>query len=1025
MAKQLNNESLDTEFNYDLEDYELAITKSEYYDLDNMCEVMRNISPETHLSFLNLNARSLIRNFNELCILLSALPNPLDIIAIEETWLNESLEPLVAMDNYTFISKPKLLCKEGGGLGVYIKNGIKFFERPDLACPEECRNSFDSVFIELPRGGNGRNIIVGLFYRAPNQNTIKEYTDYVSSVLAQVNNEKKDIIYLGDANINLLKCSTNKPSSEYLDMLLSHGLLPKITVPTRVVHDKGTLIDHMFVKLLDSNDNCITGTLTSDITDHFMNFLFVESKCIKPEFQYISYRSYTDKNITKFNDALTNSDMDKVYSSSDPNSSYDCLVDIYTQALDNTIPIKTARFNKYRHKKEPWITHGILNSIKERDKLHTKLRSEKNDSKRNLLRNKYNTYRNSLSKIIRKVKFEYQKEKFAKCKHDSKLIWQNINDILNRTRNKLDFPNSFSVDGVTISDLKDIANSFNDYYVSVGPNLAKNIKPSTNNKLKLPTVRSPHSFFMQPCDFAEVAGIIKNLKPKSSFGHDNMTPRLLIKSYTGVLEPLTYVINLSLEHGVVPDAMKVAKVSPIYKNSGNNNLIKNYRPVSLLPVFSKVLERIVYNRLYKYITKHALLSISQYGFQKGLSTELAILELQDRVAEILGDSTRCLGIFMDLSKAFDTLDHQILLYKLEHYGVRGIALDWFKSYLSGRTQYVSINNTDSDVKPLTCGVPQGSILGPLLFLIYINDLALVFDKGIPILFADDSNGIYIASNYKDLTTNVNTELRIIAEWFRTNKLAVNESKTKYMLFHTRGNNPPEEIVITLNDKVLERVCSTKFLGVLIHETLSWQTHINHLCTKLSKVTAVLSRIKHQLPVSVLRIIYNSLFASHTMYGLSVWGSSPHSHMERLIKLQKKAVRHVVSAKYNSHTEPIFKKLNVLSINDAYKLQCCKIYYKEKQGSLHNYHSSKLQTNMQHHSTMTRQSSDINISRWTKNVHKQTINFKIGTIWNALPREIRNVTLISEHSFAKKLKKYLISQYRDNCEIQNCYICKNR
>ena len=196
--------------------------------------------------------------------------------------------------------------------------------------------------------------------------------------------------------------------------------------------------------------------------------------------------------------------------------------------------------------------------------------------------------------------------------------------------------------------------------------------------------------------------------------------------------------------------MKLAKVVPIYKNSGSKEIMKNYRPVSLLPVLSKVLERIVYNRLFEYLVKNDILHTSQYGFQPNLSTELAILELQDRLTNIMNNKECCVGVFMDLSKAFDTLDHTILLNKLNHYGIRGTALDWFKNYLNGRNQYVCIDGVDSTKLPITCGVPQGSILGPLLFLIYINDLATISKQAITILFADDTYTIYKSNSYDAL-----------------------------------------------------------------------------------------------------------------------------------------------------------------------------------------------------------------------------------------------------------------------------------
>ena len=303
------------------------------------------------------------------------------------------------------------------------------------------------------------------------------------------------------------------------------------------------------------------------------------------------------------------------------------------------------------------------------------------------------------------------------------------------------------------------------------------------------------------------------------------------KVYTGLVSPCVYIINLSLNTGIVPEAMKLAKVVPIFKNSGTNTIMKNYRPVSLLPVLSKVLERIVYNRLFHYLMKHKFFSASQYGFQPNRSTEYAILELQDRIMKIMNKKECCVGVFMDLSKAFDTLDHKILLDKLYHYGIRGVAHDWFRDYLSNRKQYVHINGTSSGQLPISCGVPQGSILGPLLFLVYVNDLATVSEHALTILFADDTNLIYNGKTYNELKILIKNDLSKISHWFKANKLALNESKTKYMIFHTSYNKPPFSFQIILNNIELERVENSKFLGVIIQENLMWNTHINYICNK--------------------------------------------------------------------------------------------------------------------------------------------------------------------------------------------------
>ena len=631
-------------------------------------------------------------------------------------------------------------------------------------------------------------------------------------------------------------------------------------------------------------------------------------------------------------------------------------------------------------------------------------------------------------KIIRTAKRNYEKELFEKCKNDSKSIWRNINSVLGKNRHKKNIPSKINDEsGIKLTNMKQISNAFNKYYVNVGPNLAKTIDNSNPDyKKHLPKVVSHESLFLLPTNEDETSSIIKLLKPKTSFGHDNISPKYLKKLYTGIVTPCVHIINLSLSTGIVPDSMKLAKVVPIFKNSGSDEVMKNYRPVSLLPVLSKVLERIVYNRLFKFLIRNKLLHPSQYGFQENLGTELAILELQDRINDILKKKECCVGVFMDLSKAFDTLDHNILLDKLNHYGICGVSHDWFRNYLSNRKQYVSIDGINSTQLDVSCGVPQGSILGPLLFLIYVNDLATVSKDAVTVLFADDTNTIYRSKTYSELNKVINEDLPRISNWFKTNKLALNETKTKFIIFHTRHNNPPPTFQIILNNVELERVEYTKFFGILIQENLSWGTHINYICEKVSRTVALLARLKHYLPKSVMMIIFNSLCLSHISYALSVWGASPKSIMNRMVKLQKKGIRHVCNSKYNAHTQPLFKDNRVLQINDLFNMQCAKTMYKKKQSILPSYHCGQLITNFERRQLNTRQRYDVDIFR-CKTILTQinSINYKVGKSWNELPFETKEATFKSMSSFARHIKNLYLSKYSDTCIIPDCYVCKQR
>ena len=297
-------------------------------------------------------------------------------------------------------------------------------------------------------------------------------------------------------------------------------------------------------------------------------------------------------------------------------------------------------------------------------------------------------------------------------------------------------------------------------------------------------------------------------------------------------------------NGVVPLKMKIAKVVPIFKK-GDAKLMSNYRPISLLTSFSKLLEKIIYLRTVKFLSMSNVFSQFQFGFREKHTTSHAILHFVDKIANALDNQMHTIGIFLDYSKAFDTVDHNILLSKLDHYGIRGTALNWFKSYLADRKQFVSVNGIDSDLSDVICGVPQGSLLGPLLFILYINDFQYASDVVSVILFADDSNIFLSHKDPKTLLNTINTELHKITTWIHANKLSLNLKKTNYMLFSNSVTNLPGDI--SFDNVLINRVNSTKFLGLHIDESLNWKTHINNLCKLLSKNTGVLNRLKLYLP----------------------------------------------------------------------------------------------------------------------------------------------------------------------------------
>ena len=370
--------------------------------------------------------------------------------------------------------------------------------------------------------------------------------------------------------------------------------------------------------------------------------------------------------------------------------------------------------------------------------------------------------------------------------------------------------------------------------------------------------------------------------------------------------------------------MKIAKVIPLYKKGDKLN-VSNYRPISLLSSLSKILEKVVYRRTVYFLKTHSIFSNFQFGFREKHNTEHALLNFIDKVAHALDNSSHLVGIFLDFSKAFDTINHDILLFKLSHYGVRGKALEWFRSYLSNRRQYVFLNDHTSNMQNVNCGVPQGSLLGPLLFIIYINDFCKSSDVLSFILFADDSNLFYSHRNPNSLVNVVNSELEKVTQWIKANKLSLNLQKNKYMLFSNSIDTLPKNIIF--DDTPLEVVLFITFLGITVDNKLSWKYHIDNTCKIISRNIGIINKLKFHFPTSSLLMLYSSLILPYLNYGILTWGNTQQTLLNRLLLLQKKSLRIIYHSAPLSHTDPLFVNGRLLKTNDLYLLHLGQFMYK--------------------------------------------------------------------------------------------------
>ena len=845
--------------------------------------------------------------------------------------------------------------------------------------------------------------LVGCIYRPPGK-PVNEFLSCFQNLFQNIP-RSMTCYFLGDFNINLLNSNIDVMINNFTDLFMSFSLFPMIMCPTRITKDSNSLIDNIFT---NNAGNCaISGILLEDISDHLPIFsVFNNFQNKKPKPCAILRRNVNEINICRFGQFLK--DYQWNLNVGDANIMYDDFESKFVSLYDTHFPLESKTFKKKRINK-PWFTNELRKLSRKKEKLYNKFIKHPTA----LSENNYKCFRNYYTKILRQKKKAFYKSKFDSVNGDSKRTWKEINNILNKTKEKCNIPESLIVDNVEIHDEFKIAQEFNNFFIEIGSKLCESLPDRMQN---LNTQYSSYlqnvneaSLYMKPISEGEIISVVQKLKNKTSPGYDDINITVIKQIIPFICKPLADIFNKSIQTGIVPNKLKLAKVTPVFKSGSKQNTC-NYRPISVLSVFSKILEKCVYNRLYDFLCKHNILSENQFGFRKGLSTSLALTQFLQSVVYSLDNKKSSIGVFLDLSKAFDTIDHSILLYKLNHYGIRGVPHSWIKNYLSNRQQFVCINSTKSHLKTIRCGVPQGSILGPLLFLLYVNDIR----HSSPILqftqFADDTSVFFSHENISHITRTLNSELGNVHTWLTVNKLVINLSKTSYMIFsYTKYS--PEDVKLELNNYEIKHSPQNKFLGVYIDESLSWKYHISEICNKLAKVVGIIYRLQNVLPENILLTLYNTLFLPHITYCNINWANCAKTFSDRIYKLQKKAVRLITHSAYNSHSSPLFARLNILTIHDVNKLQVGTFMYMCKNNLLPSFVKVNFSTNSVYHSYSTRRANDYHLPKVRTSIAQMNLNFNGPKVWNALPTDLKNCNSLP--CFKRKYKKHLIKKYIDS------------
>ena len=745
--------------------------------------------------------------------------------------------------------------------------------------------------------------------------------DYSTPLMTKLSHEQnKKIFIMGDFNVDLLKSNNNKESSTFLDIFESNNLIPQILLPTRLTNRSKTLIDNIFSNSIETDN--VSGNLTCTVSDHLPQFLIVNNSSKQiPKDHNITTRNMRNFNQENFLSDLQDLDWDDMLDiqKGDVDYSMSRFLSAFNDKLNQHAPLKKANKKELKHQQKPWITKGILCSMRKRDIIFRQFQNCTHQVRKNNLHNKYKTYRNQISTLVRASKKNHLKLFFTINMKNSRKVWEGIRSILNTKNNSKFLPSCVIADGKNCTDPTDIANTFNTFFSNVGKKVQNSVYSRHVHFSQYLNNPSNNNFFTAPTCPNEVSELISTFQKNKANGPNSIPQEILQMARDTIACPLSDIINLSYASGKFPQKMKIAKIIPIHKKGSRLN-IDNYRPIFLLSNINKLFEKLMYKRIYNFLTHKGSFFEMQFGFREKHSTSHALISLTEMIRNALDNKEFACGIFIDLKKAFDTVDHEILLNKLDYYGIRGLPNDWFRSYLTGRKQFVSINGYDSEVLESNIGVPQGSVLGPLLFLIYINDLNHCIKNSTVHHFADDTNLLHINKDINKLNKLLNQDLKSLCNWLKANRIALNAAKTE-MLFFRNPNRPINtELNLKIDGKKIVPAHNVKYLGVYLDEFLSFKSHASELSSKLRRSNGMLAKIRHFVPSETLRSIYFSIFDSNLTYCCTVWGQKGNSSIDKIISLQNSALRILTFSDNRSPSKPLYTQLKILQFRQHIELQ---------------------------------------------------------------------------------------------------------
>lgn len=905
----------------------------------------------------------------ELEIYLSEMSSMPNFLCITEHWLKQ--DENVVIQGYKMVSCFTRAFHQHGGSSIYAKIDNKVCEvekivRKSVELSLECSCVRDQQ----------RRILLICIYRST-KGEFQIFFNGINEILELSFKYFKNykIILCGDFNINLLVNSVE--TRNFVDILATFGMNQKIFQATRETNTTCSLLDNIFTNFV-TDDGLVLNTALSD---HYGQYLSINLKRSPKSVQKVKLRLFTENKLQQLYDLLAEENWGYLYSCVNPNEAYNYFRHKLMKSVDLLVRYKTVQYHNY--KTTGWITKGIRISCKKKRILYKQKIA-------GIVSTEYfNLYKSILKKVITAAKKLSNQIAISSSQNKTRASWKIVKRITgSETKKKDSLMDSF--EGI-FNNEKHLLDGFSKFF-SESCQIASSNEFVDHGLIK----NNTSSIFMYPSDAIEVQGWIRDLKNVKSVGEDEIPVCLLKKVSTLIANPLCHIANTMMLTGIYPENLKITLIKPIYKKGDRTNM-NNYRPISLLSNIGKILEKIILNRMFAFFEKHHLLTEAQNGFRKGRSAMRAVYQLLSHIMDTLNTGQCTAAVCLDLSKAFDRVNHNILLSKMEKYGIRGIALNLIRSFLTDRKQHVIEFNKEgnlfkSDVTTTERGVPQGSILGPFLYIIYTNELPNMVNTKVT-MYADDTSLALFGRDQNELNNEILINFNLLNEWFKDNELRLNIEKTQMVQFSYREQF---EDKIALDCFSLQTGRQVKMLGIHIDSRLDWRCHVDSVAGSIggcSYVVRVLSKLVNE--ATALSVYYGYGY-SRMKYGVIFWGNSIEA--SRIFILQKKCIRSIFGLQRMTSCKPFFIKYNILTFPSIYILEAISFVLDNKDLFLDfrrsHQHNTRRKLNLR--------PPKINFSYLQKNVEYQIIS-----IFNKIP--LYNRINDSDKKLKQKMKKYLISK----------------